>query len=292
MRFEISNEKLDTNGFVPMRKCVGYFGHNDHDIEDCPYRDCDRHKEISAVYKDLGLIDDVTELPQEQQEKLLGIVYRNTNNDLQRDFMKAGMRTAKHIIGSDGKNCAYVAIRGSTSRGAAREDEDVDLFVIGENPKKLKQYLEEISLEEGKRLKQKHPETKRSEKILIVPIVIGDDYLEDFIHDPFTIDRDPRFFDPLSKTKMERVMKMQNVIYRFFGNEQILDDPMNDPFEFARRAISPGRRIFGLSEKERTHHMIALLTRLYGVQIHGDVPQFNITRLRDAYLFEEFKDFL
>lgn len=283
---DLGVECLETNGFVPMLKCRDYSkGLKCHD-PGCRY-----HDEISEVYKKLGLIKEVEDLPEDQQNTLYGIDCRDTHYPLQRDFLESGFRIAKKLISSDGKSLAFFAVRGSTSRGAAKEDEDVDLFGISEKPEKHLRYLNEICNEEGKLLKEKHPETIRSEMTLVAPFVIGDEYLDSFINDPLMIDMDPKFVETMY-ADTEGVYQMFGFLNNRFRNERILDNPRNNPFDFAKRVIMPGRKVFGLKEKDRTHNMVSLLTRLYGIQLHGDVPQFDITRLRDAYLFDTFKDVL
>ncbi len=276
----MDSDELDyikANGFVPMKKVKDTFNYGND-------------KKIIETYKKLGLLEDVYSLPEKQQEKLFGIVYRNTYDNLQRDFMETGIRTIKQFLDSDGSHCAYASIRGSTSRAAVTPDEDVDIFIISEHPNKMSEYIKEIAIAEGRKLKEKHPETKRKSDILVAPIVLGDEWLDYFIDDPLYIDSDPAFLEAFSKSKQEKVAKMHSVLYNFFRNEHIFDNTLNDPFEFAKRVVFPGKRIFGLTEKERTHNMISLLTRLYGVQVKGDVTQFKITELRDAYIFELFRD--
>jgi predicted nucleotidyltransferase len=289
---DLGVEGLETDGFVPMLKCGDYSKHIT-----CTEPECIYAREISEVYKDLGLLEEVDNLPEEQHDKLYGVICRSLHHPLQKDFLEAGFNAIKEIISFDGKNCAYAAVRGSTSRGAATEGDDVDLFIISDTPKKTKEYASEISNEEGKRLKEMHPETKRRGLSLVAPVIIPYDFMQDFIDDPLNIDSHPRYVET-QYVDPENVAMMHMYLQRKFDVEQILDDAGKDPFRFATEAVYPpngkvtDRRIFGLNEKERTHNMIALLTRLYGSQVHGDVPQFHVTRLRDAYLFDVFREVL
>ncbi len=278
---------LETDGFVPMLTCKDY---SNRDLR-CHDLKCGYCSEISETYRNLGIIDDIESLPEKQQRKLYGILCRSSHYPLQKDFLESGLRSAKQIIASDGRNCAYVGIRGSTSRGASTKDDDVDLFVIGENPKRLEEHAVEISNEEGRKLKIRHPETSRRENSLVVPVVIGDEYLDAFIKDPVSIDSDPTYAETMYMD-MEKVYLLFEFLMQKVKREGILDNPIGDPFDFAIRAILPGRKVLGMEEKERTHNMLALLSRLYAIQVHGEVPQFKVTKLRDSYIFNMFEELL
>lgn len=286
---DLGVEGLETDGFVPMLRCGDYSKH-----ATCTDGACVYAREISEAYRDMGLLEEVDALPKEQHDKLYGVLCRDLHESVQRDFMLTGFGAAEEIINFDGRNCAYVAIRGSTSRGSATPADDVDLFIISDVPDKTQKYSYDISNTAGERLKEKHPELKRSARSLVAPIVIPFDYYDDFVNDPVSIDSDPRYIETMYLDP-EKVAIMHSYLERKVRDEHIFEDPGKDPFRFAAEAIYPpsgkvsNRKHFGLKEKDRTHNMAALLTRLYGVKIVGDVPQFHVTRLRDEYLLKKFR---
>ena len=241
-------------------------------------------------------------LPEEQRNKLTGMLSHHMQNPIQKGLFEAGLYTVRDAGLPDAEEVRLYWMRGSVSRMAARYTrEDVDLIVITGDKEKTYKRMEEPRKYYGEKARKDLGLTRKGS--IVNPIFLPSEEFENFKSDPVAVDM--RYAE-YTGASMERVSWIQGAIADILRGRNVLSDPEIDPVSLMEDIIKKysfhkHEKIRRKREREVCHNICFTTGRLCGTDLKKILKPESITendpkqvhriiQMRDEFLIDLYAD--